>query len=159
MTKYAKLNKTTKKQLVKTIVNNIKEKDDSIKVRSLSKEFNDVIGEDSFKTLSKTNIGKLMKTKPEFKDTVEQLCNEFNDLLIEKPKRKLTAYMKFSISCQKDLKDVEFKERGKQISKSWKNLNDKQKKKFNLTKKELKDYDDSMSKFNNKLNKFMEKII
>ena len=125
----AKLNKGNKNNFVIALANSLKSVDKTIKVNKLKKDLREEM--ESFKTLNKTNTKKLQKlVAKEHKELVEQKIAEYNDILNERPKRLMTAYMTYSQKQLSKHKDLSFAERGKAISETWKNLSDKQKNKY-----------------------------
>ena len=149
----AKLNKGNKNNFVIALANSLKSVDKTIKVNKLKKDLREEM--ESFKTLNKTNTRKLQKlVAKEHKELVEQKIAEYNDILSERPKRLMTAYMTYSQKQLSKHKDLSFAERGKAISETWKNLSDKQKNKYSPSKSDKIKYQKQLDAFQSKVKAF-----
>lgn len=150
---FPKLNKGNKNNFVIALANSLKIVDKTLKVNKFKKDMREEIL--TFKTLNKTNTKKLQKlVAKEHKELVEQKITEFNQILTERPKRLMTAYMTYSQKQLSKHKDLSFAERGKAISLSWKGLSAKQKQKHAPSKSDKSTYQKQLLIYQDKIKAF-----
>ena len=149
----AKLNKGSKNNFIIAVANAIKKVDKKTKVNQLKKDLRFEI--EGIRSLNKTSVKKLTKVIPkEHKELFEQKVSEYNNILDQRPKRLMTAYMTYSQKQLNKHKALTFAERGKAISKSWKTLSVKQKARYNPTASAKTQYQKQLQSFNDKIKGF-----
>ena len=152
--KIVKLTKKNKSDFIIGLVRAISKLDDGTNVAELRKSLNSVVQNVSFKSINLNNIKKLSIVDKPHRDLIVSKCNEYNKILLLKPKGLATNYIRFSTSVYEKYTDKTFKERAKAIAADWKTLSVERKNEFKAPEKDFIKYSEEMDIFKSLIKKF-----